>query len=393
MPSSTCDTCVDDESFDSEASYSYESLDIEKHLPYGQGECIGVISQDSVTIGDQYSSATQTFVLVKTQRDIQTATQADGVLVLPMQGLAFDTLSDDYPTLVESLVSSGYIERPTFLLHLTADYVDSSPYLELGVQSMDKSSHTVPLWNPGKYWSTSLSAVRVGPYSCDFINSRIAVFDSSKSYLGLPLSDFTSIMSVISADEYNCGYDQDMLACPCNVTAHMHDIQITLGDEVFTVAPKDFAIPLVTEGMEMCLVMIKSVDVTNEGMDAWVLGDVFFRAHDVLFDMGNEQVVIEKDPSSSSSGGLPTWAIVVIVVVAVIAVVSLITVTVCCCCRRKRPNNAPIYTPLQPQLGSPAQVYTVAAPQAYHVPAYPGNVAPSAPMLSASGSLYPSLNT
>jgi hypothetical protein len=383
------------DSFDKDASSSYEPLGTEKHLEYGNGECVGEVSQDSVSIGSSTNTVTQTFVLVKTETGITAMTLADGVLVWFTQGMAFSALSDGYPSLVETLVSSGVIENPTFLLHFSSNYSDSS-YMEFGATTMTKPSQTVALSQTNTNWNVPLTQATIGSSSIAFDGSRVAVLNSGSSKLGVQESDYDAVLYALIPSFYNCGQYLDMLACPCRNISHTPDIQLVLGSATFSIPKKYLLFPLEAVGEELCAVLLETTDATVSGTKAWMLGDVFLRAHDVIFDMGNMQVVIERDRTDSSSSSFPIWAIVLIAVIGGLVLIGAAIVLAYCICKRKRPNAA-AYVSLSPQQSNPTALQPVNPvpayqypPQLYPVLQSPNYAVPSAPVLPPSAPIAPS---
>ena len=363
---------------------------MEKHLDYGQGECIGEVSQDSVSIGDLEDPVTQTFVLVKAQEDL-TPMVTDGLLVGFMQGMAFSSLSDNYPTLVESLAASGMIESSSFLLHLSSKS-STGAYMELGVTSMSQSSESVYLSQPSTYWNVPLTQVKIGSSSVPFPHTRTAILNSGYSKLGIPTEDYQSVLTMLASTFENCGQ-----YIVCTNATHFPDITLQLASSTFSISRDYFLFPLdMEEGEGLHALLIEAVDVTVNGEKAWVLGDVFLRAHDVLFDMANMQVVIERDRSdSSSSSSFPIWVIILIAVVGGVLFMIGSVVVIYCVWRRKR-QSGPAFVPLRPP-NSPAalQPMSYAPDYQYPPPLYPPAMSPnypppSAPVLPPSPNLYPS---
>ena len=395
LPANTCFSCVYTDSFDKSASWSYESQGVEEHLEYGSGECVGELSLDSVSIGSSTNTVSQTFVLVKAETGITTTTLADGVLVWFTQGMAFSALSDGYPTLVETLASSGVIENPTFLLHFSSNDSDSS-YMELGATTMSNSAQAVALFQGNTNWNVPLTQATIGSSSIAFDGSRVAVLNSGSSKLGVPKSDYAEVLFALVPSFNNCGQYLDMLACPCRNISHTPDITLVLGSATFSIPTKYILFPLEEEGEELCAILLETTDVTVGGTKAWMLGDVFLRAHDVLFDMENMQIVIERDRSDSSSSSFPTWAIVLIAVIGGLGLIGAAIVLAYCICKRKRPN-APAYVSLRPPLSSPTALQPVNAapayqypPQLYPVLQSPNYAVPSAPALPPGAQIAPS---
>lgn len=364
-------------------------------MEYGQGECIGEVSQDSVSIGDLGAPVTQTFVLVKTQEELTTAVVADGVLVGFRQGMAFSSLSDGYTPLVENLAENGVIESSSFLLHLSSNSSNDEAYMELGVTSMSKSSYSVYLSQPSAYWSLPLTQVKIDSHIMQFSEPRVAILSSGYSILGVPSYDYQKVIEQVVPSFENCGQYLNMLACPCANATHFPDITLQLASASFSIPRDYFLFPLDMEADGFCAVLIEEVDVDVNGEKAWILGDVFLRAHDVLFDMANMQVIIERDRSDSSSSSFPIWAIVLIAVIGGLLLMVAAIGMIYCMCRRKR-QKAPLFVPLR-QTNSPAapqpQSYNSGyqyPPPLYPPPMSPNYLPPSAPVLPPSPNLYPS---
>jgi hypothetical protein len=164
---SQCRYCHNATRFDEGNSTTYESTGKELNLKYGKGDAHGLLSIETVSIGES-EVKNQYFALVESDHEFG-GMRADGIL-----GLGFDTLSDGYLVFIEALKREGEIEEAVFSVYLAdnqfTDNEETDPpsSIMIGGYDLDKygDGHNltyvdvVAIEQLG-YWTVDLTQVKV----------------------------------------------------------------------------------------------------------------------------------------------------------------------------------------------------------------------------------------
>jgi hypothetical protein len=319
LPSTNCTACHNSTQFDPFASTTFNTTGIELDLQYGQGNASGVISSDTVSFSSPKLTATnQPFILVDRDADLD-GFDADGIL-----GLAFDSLSDGYPTFVQNLKAQGVIDKAIFGFYLNDDHfsdedVELKSEITIGgydavKYANEETIHWMKVFNTG-YWSLPISHVKFegtqlkGP-------ATLAIIDTGTSLLIGPSYQVSQINNAINKKhkEFCATSDEGLTLCECDRIKDIEGLSFIIEGVEYYVAPKH----LFLEIFGFCAMLVQPWDE-----DIWILGDVFLRRYYSIYDMDNLQIAFvsygDEDHGSGSSK-FATWKIVLIILGCLAAV-------------------------------------------------------------------------
>ena len=335
LPSTKCTACHNSTQFDSSASTTFNTTGIELDLQYGQGNASGVISLDTVSFGSpKLTVDNQPFILVDRDGDLD-GFDADGII-----GLAFDSLSDGYPTFVQNLKAQGVIDEAIFAFYLNDDdFSDEDVELQSEVMiggydavkyAKNETIHWIKLFNSG-YWSIPISKVEFegaqleGP-------ATFGIIDTGTSLIIGPSSQVTQINNAIykKHNDY-CATDDGLTLCECDKIEDIEGLSFIIEGVEYYIAPKHLFLEL----FGFCAMLIQPWD-----QDVWILGDVFLRRYYSIYDMDKLQIGLvsygNEHNHGSGSSKFATWKIVLIVLGCIAAVVIGVVGYLICRSRRNR---------------------------------------------------------
>lgn len=321
-PSIDCETCNNSTKFNYSDSSTFNSTGSRISLEYGQGEASGVLSTDAVSIGTPSLNATQYFILVNQTADFD-GIKADGIL-----GLAFSSLSDDYPTYIQTLKSQGLIQNATFSFYLSDDgflSVDTTPESAFTIGGYDvkeyannSAIHWMKIYETG-YWTLPLSKVHYGGVDLGGPASY-AIIDTGTSLIMGPSDKVSKITEIIQKKHKGvCMIIEGFTICECSSADEFNGLSLIMEGVEYYIESKH----LFLENEGFCILLMQAFDA-----EIWILGDVFLRRYYSIYDMDNMQIGLvgyskehhKKDSGNSSS--FASWKIVLIVI-AIIAAIGL----------------------------------------------------------------------
>ena len=333
-------------SFNSSASETYTAQGKAVDMFYGMGWASGSLGNDTVALsnGTADRAVNQPFVLVTASNGFQVM-QSDGLLVRPRQGLGFNTLSDGYPTIVETLKLQKVIPNALFGIFLSdSEYgsnwsARSTSSISFGSFHLSQYSDSpelfhVPLITGEGHWTVSLEALLADDIDILDVSSS-AIIDTGTSYLVGPEKEVGAFIQTLPA---TCKMLSSSLICPCNeplptLTFVMNGLKFAVSADMYTV-----------KSGTACLVLIEPAY-----MDFWVLGDVFIRGYYSVFDM--EKLEMGFAPVKSNKHQVtryePPIGKMQLYGCGLIGVVVAATVIYLCFARKKQ--LSPFEQPLLPQ--------------------------------------------
>jgi len=345
----TCTSCSSNHTFDSTLSSTYINETKHRELQYGKGYCAGFISTDDVLIGDPpLKAAGQPFILVNESADNE-GFKADGIMVTPTQGLGFKSLSDDYATVMDTLLATGVISQRVFSVFLTDNGFDAS------VATKDGSTLTIGGYDTEQfangrnatflpltyvqygYWSVQLAGIQVD--STDIkLSTNWAVVDTGTSMIIAPSEDYKALDSVFM-ETGNCDNSFGFLLCDCTNTnkSSYPTLNFNLSGTVFELPSELYMYEIVDDSTRICWVLI-----TESGMPFWLLGDVFLRGYYSIYDMDNMRLGLARTFEPKSHWN--RW-VVAAVIVGVLVVAAAVFYGVYLCLRKKKETASPTYHP------------------------------------------------
>lgn len=260
---------------------TFVTSDVWKPLAYGKGNALGVLSYDSVTLAG-VSAEAQSFILIDSDYDFE-GMQADGLF-----GLAFSSLSDDYPTLIESLKHQGKIPEAVFSFYLgdINNETDQS-YITIGgydLQAFDlnvteSGVNWLQVANETGFWAVTLGGMKIGSHPIT-TTTQLAILDTGSSMILGPVKAIADLYTEM-IQQHNCGLldNTGLLLCYCRQP--FPDLVFYLEDKAFTVPPSSYFYKV----SGYCLLLVTSFEA-----DIWILGDVFLRGHYSIYDMDKSRV-------------------------------------------------------------------------------------------------------
>lgn len=303
------------DTFDPDLSVTYKETGERVEVEYVQGgRCEGGRSWDVLQVNGT-EQTNYTFVLVDWESQF-TALNADGLFVLPSQGLG-------YPSSYLSLLyTQAFIPSPVFSLYLSNDlYTTQDTELEsmllLGETDIDQygvnGDMTYIEVEGGGGWRVDLWKVQVGGANREFPGNQTVVFDAGVPYILLPASDYTWFISLLF-QAGDCGYSSLIFRCDCTTNFAISDYPVlTLSFPTLSLSlpPHLYfyrVIPTQTSDFCESLILPKTV---NSSDATWVLGTVFMRNYYMEFDQLNRRIglipAINSHLKSDSSDSSTEW--------------------------------------------------------------------------------------
>jgi len=333
--------------FDGKASESFRNTGRAEHLEYGMGSATGTICEETISLSDGMQALNQSFVLVTKDSDFGNMA-ADGIL-----GLAFNTLSSNHPTLIDTLKTQGIIKDAVFGVYLndngySEDTTDLQSNMMLGGYDVEKYTHNgtltfLKVYSNIGFWAVSLEGVSYGSQALT-LTSVMAIVDTGTSYLIGPQSEVSQFLQPLLAAGM-CSSTVSGVVCDCGnrySLSDYSDLSITLGGYSFTVPAETY---MWQQGTQ-CVMLVGSI----QDMGMWILGDVFLRNYYTVFDMDNQRVGFAGNVHKSKrSSRLGKVVIILIVLGAFFGGLALIALGVWGWNKThpSRPTPRPVYVPLQ----------------------------------------------
>lgn len=342
VPTVNCPRCIGTSRFNSSQSESYQSTGERVVLKYGTGQCSGKNSTDKVEIGGLKAEG-QAFVAVSSEYELE-GTAADGILVRSTQGLGYMALSNNVPTLMDTLYNQGAIPAKVLGVFLSNSEDRSSPQSSVSIGGYDPSPYakgslrfTPNLYPKVGFWTVGLKAVSFGEVRLQ-LKTRIAIFDTGASLIGAADSDFDAVSSWF-ATKFGCESKNSFIACDC--TAHpistFPNITFNIGGFETKLTGPQYLSAYRSSGQLICMVLI-----TSSFQDFWILGDSFLRQFYTVYDMDNNQIGFASLSGDPEVPFISTW--LALLGVAVITLTGFGGILCCCLvCRKKTAAENDVY--------------------------------------------------
>jgi saccharopepsin len=281
VPSSACGSiaCYLHQKYDSSASSTYHKNGSEFQIRYGSGEVAGIISQDTMQIGD-LKIKNQLFGEATNEPGLAFAFgRFDGIL-----GLGYDSISVNHiPPPFYNMIDQGLLDEPVFAFYLSnSDNGDESVATFGGV---DKSHYkgkitNIPLRRKA-YWEVNLDTITFGEDSADLDNTG-AILDTGTSLIALPSTLADLLNAKIGAKKgFNGQYTVD-----CSKRDTEPDMTFTLSGYNFSITAHDY----IQEIQGSCISAFMGIDLPEPIGPLAILGDSFLRKWYSIYDLGNDSV-------------------------------------------------------------------------------------------------------
>lgn len=276
--SSTCDSfaCVRHRRFDGSASSTFRPNRTDLTVRYGSGQIRAMYASDNVLIGGKVVTG-QTFAEVfETEGNAFVVSAMDGIV-----GLALPSMSvARVPQIFDSMWTQRLLSVKCFATYLSRRVDGRGSALFLGTDGSDAIARDkyvgslawVPVVSP-LYWETRVVSVYLGDRKltnlCTETTPCAAAVDTGTSLITAPRVDVEVLRRHLRVNPR------------CDDVASLPDLTLTLHPNVnVTLRPRDY----VMSARRRCFAAISAMDVPPPRGPLWVLGDVFLRAHFVVFD-------------------------------------------------------------------------------------------------------------
>lgn len=283
-------TCLAKPSYESKDSPTFKNLELDIDICFGSGEIVGVIGQDTLTIGG---------LEIKNQHFAQVTQEIGDVFIdssfSGLMGLGFGRLAfKDTTAVFDSIVNSGQLEWNVMSFYFSIFEGEES---ELLVGDVDDTKYVGEIhWihvepeNP-YYWTVIIEDVRLGDkamHLCD--DGCYAAIDTG-----------TSLMSVPS-DKLWLIYEHFDIKCTEIVT--YEDLIFVIDGKEYVIPPRDYIITI-TNGVEddigfhsdsydECTLAFSAIDIGPPNGPIWVLGNIFMHHYYSIYDKDRLSVGLAK---------------------------------------------------------------------------------------------------
>ncbi|BFF95371.1 aspartic proteinase [Drosophila madeirensis] len=280
IPNANCSTCIKtcgNAVFQAAKSKSFVANGTAFKITYGIGKVSGVIATDTVSI-EQISIKNQGFGLVS-QTD--TCSSFDGVL-----GLAYPvvSLTEQKPPFYQ-MIEQKLVDQPIFSFHLKSNTSDGGSLILGGSNSsLYHGSLTYVNVTQQKLWKFTMDYIGFPSRKCRRCNGCNAIMDSGTSLLVGPTEDITQLNRKIDA-KYNS--TNGLWEVPCARITHLPVLELGIAGKKFLVRPQEY---IIAYEDNVCI----SGFMDLAGINFWIIGDVFFREHYLLFDVEQNRIGIAR---------------------------------------------------------------------------------------------------
>ncbi|TFK45302.1 acid protease [Heliocybe sulcata] len=279
LPGPTCNTnCAGHKAYNPSQSSSSKDTHQTFQLSYGDGSSVQ---------GEQYSDSVIIQGLASQNQRLGAATQystgfsksrfpPDGLL-----GLAFQEISDyNAPPVFASFVQQAQTTQTVFTFRLTSS---QGSELELGSSSLAGNAVTyTPVTQQG-YWQVNMQSVLVN--GKNVLGQISAIIDSGTTYI---IGDDANVRklyaSIPGAKDASMTVGQGYYTVPCNAVP---TVSLTFGGKSFAISPSILNLGRVSSGSNDCVAALVSSGIAT---DFWIVGDIFMRNVNTVFDYGNKRV-------------------------------------------------------------------------------------------------------
>jgi len=286
VPSQSCGSiaCYLHTKYDSSESSTYKKNGSSFEIHYGSGSVKGLISQDTLSIGD---------LTVKGQ-DFGEATEEPGLAFAfgrfdGILGLGFDTISvNKIVPPFYNMIEQGLLDEKLFAFYL-GDANTEGDESEATFGGIDNSRFTgeliyLPLRRKA-YWEVDLDSISFGDASAKLDNTGV-ILDTGTSLIALPSTLAELLNKEMGAKKgYNGQYSVE-----CDKRDSLPDVTFKLGGYDFKIGPYDY----ILEMQGSCISTFMGMDFPEPVGPLAILGDAFLRRWYSVYDMEKGAVALAK---------------------------------------------------------------------------------------------------
>lgn len=273
--------------YDSSKSSTYVKNGTSFSIRYGSGSLVGIVSEDSVKLGD-VTVKSQLFAEAVKQPGISfIAAKFDGIL-----GMAFGSISvNRIVPVFQTMVSQGLVQNTVFGFWLDRN-LNSSSGGELVLGGTDSTHFDgdltyIPLTQE-TYWQVHMNGIKVSGSSSSYCSGGCnAILDTGTSLIAGPAAEIEKLNKQLGATKTPLlpEYMFD-----CSKIGSLPNIAFTLNGTDFVLSGKDYVLQITAQGATQCLSGFMGINLPPTIGPMWILGDVFIGKFYTEFDMGNKRV-------------------------------------------------------------------------------------------------------
>jgi len=292
--------------FKSSQSSTFQASNEKFSIAYGSGAVQGLWATDTASTGNLSAPSFKLGVVTVAGGgpSFFRALRGSGIL-----GLAFRTISNGgVPTYMDALLAEQGISSELFSMYLSSEGTQGSEVIIGGIDMSHaiEDFHYIPLLGEN-FWLVGMTKVAFTGASSSTLCTKgcLAIVDSGTSYMGVPMSEYKSIMQSITQGN-KCVTIQGGVFCAAtaNMTTSYPTLTISLygGQNAagvttstdFQLLPVNYMFPAFHDnsGTLYCYVGMQPIPKESwaRGYDVYILGTTFIKSYYTLFDMTNKQL-------------------------------------------------------------------------------------------------------
>ncbi|KAI8915997.1 aspartic peptidase domain-containing protein [Gorgonomyces haynaldii] len=250
-------------------------------IQYGTGALEGVISQDTLTLGDLEIPGQLFGESTKEPGFTFALGRFDGIL-----GLGFDTIAVNHVVPpVYNLINLHLLDEPLFGVWLGEAGEGEGGEITFG--AIDHDHFTGPVtWAPvtrKAYWEVEMDSVTLGGKKIGITTTKAAI-DTGSSLFALPTEEADKINKLIGAKKgWNGQHTID-----CKKVPNLPELTLSFGGQPFVLKGEDYILK-VSGGFNA-----EASCIPAPAGPLWIVGDVFLRHYYTIYDVGNARVGFAK---------------------------------------------------------------------------------------------------
>ncbi|OMJ79520.1 hypothetical protein SteCoe_20447 [Stentor coeruleus] len=283
-------TCLAKPAFEPKDSSTFTNLDLDIDICFGSGEILGIMGQDTLTIGG---------LKVQNQHFAQVTQEIGDVFIdslfSGLMGLGFGSLAFEGTSCVfDSIVNSEKLEWNVMSFYFSIFENEES---ELLIGDIDETKfvgeiHWVPVEpeNPF-YWTVIIDDVRLGDKTLNLCKEGcFAAIDTGTSLMSAPSDKLWIIYE---------HFDRK-----CTEITTYEDLIFVIDGKEYVIPPEDYIITI-TNGVEddigfhsdsfnECTLAFSAIDIDPPNGPIWVLGNTFMHHYYSIYDRDRMSVGLAK---------------------------------------------------------------------------------------------------
>lgn len=284
VPSTRCSSiaCFLHAKYDASASSTYKENGTTFEIHYGTGSLEGVISQDTMLIGDLKIKKQEFAESIKEPGLTFAFGKFDGIM-----GLGYATIAVQHvvPPFY-NMLNQGLLDEPLFTFWLgDVNAGEGSPGGEIVFGGIDDAHYSgkityAPVRRKG-YWEVELESVKFGDETLELEDTGAAI-DTGTSLIALPTDIAEIINKEIGATKsWNGQYTVDCAKIPS-----LPDLTFTFAGQKYPITASDYILNV----QGSCISSFTGFDIPAPIGPLWIIGDVFLRKYFTIYDLGKNAV-------------------------------------------------------------------------------------------------------